>query len=138
MTSDRVLRLLVADDSALVRHRYAVMLDGERHVAIVASVGSAAECLTAVRVFRPDVAIVDAELSGAQGWAVSRAIAASSSPVPVVLVARDAEGASPTAVVEAIEAGAITIVPRPTMETLLDERARKAFVAMLWRAAAQG
>ncbi|PJJ61419.1 response regulator transcription factor [Compostimonas suwonensis] len=67
-----VLRVLIADDQALVRGAIASLLDLEPDLEIVSQVGRGDEVLEAARSTRPDVALLDVEMPGLDGIAVAR------------------------------------------------------------------
>ena len=58
------IRVLLADDQALVRGALAALLDLEPDLAVVAEVSDGTEVLNAVREHRIDVAILDIEMPG--------------------------------------------------------------------------
>lgn len=63
------LRLLLADDQALVRGALAALLDIEPDLVVVAQVGSGAEVADAVARHSVDVALLDIEMPGMDGIA---------------------------------------------------------------------
>ena len=65
--SDAPIRLLLADDQALVRGALSALLGLEPDLEVVAEVGSGLEVLPAVAQFRPDVALLDVEMPGMDG-----------------------------------------------------------------------
>jgi two-component system response regulator DesR len=67
-----VIRLLLADDQALVRGAMAALLDMEPDLQVVAEVGRGDEVLDAVRDNRVDVALLDVEMPGMDGVAAAR------------------------------------------------------------------
>jgi len=71
-----VIRLLLADDQALVRGALAALLDLEADLEVVAQVGRGDEVLAAAREARADVALLDVEMPGLDGIAVAAELAA--------------------------------------------------------------
>jgi two-component system response regulator DesR len=67
-----VIRLLLADDQALVRGAMAALLDMEPDLKVVAEVGRGDEVLDAVRDHGVDVALLDVEMPGMDGVAAAR------------------------------------------------------------------
>ncbi|QHT56116.1 response regulator transcription factor [Cellulomonas sp. H30R-01] len=61
------IRLLLADDQALVRGALAALLDLEPDLTVVAQVGRGDEVLAAARDARADVALLDVEMPGLDG-----------------------------------------------------------------------
>jgi two-component system, NarL family, response regulator DesR len=66
-----VIRVLVADDQALVRGALAAMLGLEPDIEVVAQVSSGDEVLGAARGCRPDVALLDVQMPGLDGIAAA-------------------------------------------------------------------
>jgi len=64
-----VIRVLLAEDQALLRGALAEILDREDDVAVVAQVGRGDEVLPAALRTRPEVALIDVELPGRDGIA---------------------------------------------------------------------
>nr|WP_210416057.1 response regulator transcription factor [Humibacter ginsenosidimutans] len=62
-----MLRLLLADDQALVRGALATMLSLEPDIEVVAEVGRGDEIVPAALETRPDVALLDVEMPGQDG-----------------------------------------------------------------------
>ena len=65
------IRLLLADDQALVRGALAALLELESDLTVVAQVGRGDEVLDAVRAANVQVALLDVEMPGMDGLAVS-------------------------------------------------------------------
>jgi two-component system, NarL family, response regulator DesR len=70
-----MIRLLLADDQALVRGAMAALLNMESDLTVVAEVGRGDEVLDAVRAHAVDVALLDVEMPGLDGVAVARQLA---------------------------------------------------------------
>ncbi|GIH45023.1 two component transcriptional regulator, LuxR family [Microbispora rosea] len=66
-----MIRLLLADDQALVRGALAAMLALEPDIEVVAQVGSGEEVVEAARRSRPDVALLDVQMPGRDGLEVT-------------------------------------------------------------------
>ncbi|MBD3136276.1 response regulator transcription factor [Microbispora bryophytorum] len=62
-----MIRVLLADDQALVRGALAAMLALEPDIEVVAQVGSGEEVVEAARRSRPDVALLDVQMPGRDG-----------------------------------------------------------------------
>jgi two-component system response regulator DesR len=69
-----VIRLLVADDQALVRSALAALLELEDDFEVVAQVGRGDRVVAAALEHRPDVALLDIEMPGLDGLAAAAAL----------------------------------------------------------------
>lgn len=69
-----MIRLLLADDQALVRGAVAALLDLESDLTVVAQVGRGDEVVTAARDHAADVALLDVEMPGPDGIAAAAAL----------------------------------------------------------------
>ena len=73
---NRVIRVLLADDHALVREGTRRLIDAESDLEVVAEASSGEEAIEAVRRTRPDIAIMDIAMPGMGGIEATRAIKA--------------------------------------------------------------
>ena len=71
-----MIRLLLADDQALVRGALAALLDLETDLEVVAQVGRGDEVVAAAREARADIALLDVEMPGLDGIAAAAALRA--------------------------------------------------------------
>jgi two-component system response regulator DesR len=70
-----MIRLLLADDQALVRSALAALLALQDDFEVVAQVGRGDEVVDAARRHQPDVALLDIEMPGIDGLAAARVLA---------------------------------------------------------------
>jgi two-component system response regulator DesR len=66
-----VIRVLIAEDQAMVREALAALLELEPDIEVVAQVGRGDEVLAAARAAEPDVALLDIEMPGSSGLEVT-------------------------------------------------------------------
>src|SRR5207245_6390617 len=115
-----VIKLLLADDQALVRGALATLLGLEPDLEVVAEVGRGDEVVAAARQARPDVALLDVEMPGLDGIAATRALRAA---VPACKVLVVTTFGRPGYLRRALEAGAsrfvVTDTPAPQLAATL-------------------
>lgn len=116
------IRLLLADDQALVRGALATLLALEADLEVVAEVGRGDEVLDAVRESRPDVALLDVEMPGLDGIAAAAALRDAGVPTRVLIVTTFGR---PGYVRRALEAGAAGFVVKDTPAEGLAEAVRR-------------
>jgi two-component system response regulator DesR len=71
-----MIRILIAEDQAMVREAIAGLLDLEDDFEVVAQIGRGDEVLAAAQAAQPDVALLDIEMPGATGLEVLGRLAA--------------------------------------------------------------
>ncbi|HZX08832.1 response regulator transcription factor [Kribbella sp. GL6] len=116
------IRLLIADDQALVRGALAALLDLEPDLDVVAEVGRGDEVLDAAKNSQPDVALLDVEMPGLDGI---EAAAALRTAVPGVRVLMVTTFGRPGYLRRAMEAGAAGFVVKDTPATQLADAVRR-------------
>jgi DNA-binding NarL/FixJ family response regulator len=108
-----VIRVVVADDQALVRSGFAMILGAEPGIEVVAEAADGAQALAAARLHRPDVVLMDIRMPGMDGIEATRHI--TSSPLTVgVSVLVLTTFAADDYVVAALRAGASGFVLKDT------------------------
>ncbi|MFC5260632.1 response regulator transcription factor [Kribbella qitaiheensis] len=116
------IRLLIADDQALVRGALAALLDLEPDLEVVAQIGRGDEVVEAARTAKPDVALLDVEMPGLDGI---EAAAALRSAVPGVRVLMVTTFGRPGYLRRAMEAGAVGFVVKDTPAAQLADAVRR-------------
>ncbi|MCX5584113.1 response regulator [Streptomyces erythrochromogenes] len=96
------IRVVVADDQELVRSGFAMILDAQEDVEVVAEVGDGAAAVAAVELLAPDVALLDVRMPVLDGIGACRSISARSACRTVMLTTFDSD----EYVYEALHAGA--------------------------------
>ena len=96
------IRVVVADDQELVRSGFAMILDAQPDIEVLAEAGDGRQALDAVRRMRPDVALLDIRMPVMDGIEACRAISGLGGCRTVMLTTFDSDDY----VYEALHAGA--------------------------------
>jgi len=116
------IRLLIADDQALVRGALAALLDLEPDLDVVAEVGRGDEVVEAARSSDPDVALLDVEMPGLDGIEAASALRTA---VPRVRVLMVTTFGRPGYLRRAMDAGAAGFVVKDTPAAQLADAVRR-------------
>ncbi|GAB2654595.1 response regulator [Kribbella swartbergensis] len=116
------IRLLIADDQALVRGALAALLDLEPDLEVVSEVGRGDEVVAAAQTAKPDVALLDVEMPGLDGI---EAAAALRNAVPGVRILMVTTFGRPGYLRRAMEAGAAGFVVKDTPAAQLADAVRR-------------
>ncbi|HEX8497055.1 MAG TPA: chemotaxis response regulator protein-glutamate methylesterase [Actinomycetales bacterium] len=106
------IRVLVVDDSVVVRRLVADVLAGDPDIDVIGTASNGQLALTKIAQMKPDLVTFDIEMPVMDGVTAVRALRASGSTVPVIMFSTLTErGASAT--LDALEAGASDYVTKP-------------------------
>jgi two-component system response regulator DesR len=117
-----VIRLVLADDQALVRGAIAALLGLEPDLEVVAEVGSGDAAVEAVLEHSPDVALLDVEMPGLDGIEAARVIRERSPGTRVLMVTTFGR---PGYLKRALTAGASGFVVKETPAAQLADAVRR-------------
>jgi two-component system response regulator DesR len=81
-----VIRVLLAEDQAMIREALAALLSFEDDIEVVAQVGRGDEVVEAARQARPDVALLDIEMPGADGLTAAAALRQQNPDIKIVIL----------------------------------------------------
>jgi len=116
------IRLLLADDQALVRGALSALLGLERDLEVVAEVGSGDQVVAAALEHRPDVALLDVEMPGIDGIAAAALLRDAVPDVRVLIVTTFGR---PGYLRRALQAGAAGFVVKDTPAAQLADAVRR-------------
>ena len=106
------LRVLVVDDSPLMRRFIADMINAQPEMEVVGTAQDGEEAIAQVNLLHPDVITLDVEMPKCSGLEALRKIM-STRPTPVIMVSTlTSHGAKET--IEALHLGAVDFVTKPT------------------------
>ncbi|KAA8887399.1 response regulator transcription factor [Nocardia colli] len=117
-----MIRLLLADDQALVRGALAALLGLESDLEVVGEVGRGDEVVEAVARTKPDVVLLDVEMPGLDGISVAAQLHASHPDVRVLMVTTFGR---PGYLRRAIDSGASGFVVKDTPARELADAVRR-------------
>jgi len=80
------MRVLIADDSDLIRDRLQQMLRQYKQVEIVGSFGNGTETLEALHCLKPDLAIIDYKMPGLSGLEVLKGIQSEKTAFKIIIL----------------------------------------------------
>lgn len=108
---NQVIRVLIVDDSAFVRKIMRQMLSRSPFIEVVGAARDGSEALDLVDQLRPDVVTLDLNMPSSDGITFLRT-QMERQPLPVIVVSMASRDGQQ--VLEALEAGAIDVVQKPT------------------------
>ncbi|MDF2689714.1 MAG: chemotaxis response regulator protein-glutamate methylesterase [Microvirga sp.] len=106
------VRVMVVEDSLVVRQLLVHIIASDPRLVVAAAVSSAEEALREIGRVRPDVISMDIRLPGMDGLEATRRIMAEH-PTPIVVIASSIEDSSLKISMNALRAGALTVVEKP-------------------------
>ncbi|MEV0467656.1 response regulator [Nocardia tengchongensis] len=122
-----MIKLLLADDQALVRGALAALLSLEPDLDVVAEVGRGDEVLAAVERTAPDVALLDVEMPGLDGISAAAQLHAAHPGVRILMVTTFGR---PGYLRRAIDAGASGFVVKDTPARELADAVRRVHMGL--------
>ena len=112
MASQPRVRVMVVEDSLVVRQLLVHIIASDPRLVVAAAVSSAEEALREIGRVQPDVVSMDIRLPGMDGLEATRQIM-SEHPTPIVVIADSIEDSSLKISMNALRAGALTVVEKP-------------------------
>lgn len=122
MRADAAIRLLIADDQALVRGALSALLGLEPDIEVVAEVGRGDEVAAAAAASAPDVALLDIEMPGIDGIAAAAELRRTQPGCRVIIVTTFGR---PGYLTRAMRAGAAGFVVKDTPAAQLADAVRR-------------
>ncbi|MCK9375378.1 MAG: chemotaxis-specific protein-glutamate methyltransferase CheB [Syntrophobacterales bacterium] len=123
MSSSRPIKVLVVEDSPVVRELITHILTGDPEIQVIGAAASGAEAIEAATRRQPDLITMDVNMPGINGYEATRQIM-QTCPTPIIIVSAAYDPDNLTKTFEAIEAGALAVLPPPLGIGHPDFRAR--------------
>ncbi len=110
------IRVLVIDDSAVVRETMSQILNSDPEIEVIGTASDPVFAVKKIQADRPDVITLDVEMPRMDGLSFLKKINALANPIPVVICSSKVEGGSENAF-KAMEYGAAELILKPQMGT---------------------
>ena len=107
-----MIKVLIVDDSLVVQELLNHIFATDPQIQVVGIANNGLEALEAVKKQRPDVVTMDVHMPGIDGFETTRRLM-EIQPTPIVIVSGSSSASEVAFSFEALEAGALAVVPRP-------------------------
>jgi two-component system chemotaxis response regulator CheB len=131
----RKIRLLIIDDSALVRQTLCDIVAGDPDIEVIGTAGDPFAAARRIQQEVPDVITLDVEMPRMDGITFLRKLMAQH-PLPVVMCSTLTEAGSAT-LLQALEAGAVDVILKPRVDTIEGMREARTRICDVIKAAAR-
>ena len=111
---DNKIKVLIIDDSAVIRRLLTEILNDDSGIEVVGSAQDPLFALNKIRDLRPDVITLDVEMPRMDGLTFLKELM-QTDPIPVVMVSSLTRMGCDTTI-KALELGAVDYVSKPTLE----------------------
>lgn len=108
------VRVLIADHSQTARVLLREILEPDRDLVVVAEAATGGEAVEMARRLEPSVVLMDIEMSGIDGFEATKRIMVER-PTPIIVVSGRFESHAVERALQAVRAGALTVIPNPSM-----------------------
>lgn len=108
-----MIKVLVVEDSPVVREFLVHILGSDPGIRVVGSASNGEEAIDAVKHYRPDIITMDIHMPKMDGLDATRRIM-ETDPTPIVIVSGSIDPHENTTTFRAMEAGALAVLARPT------------------------
>lgn len=124
------IRVLLVDDSLVVRRMLERLMSGEPGIEVVGTAASGEEGLKRFRELRPQVIVLDVEMPGMNGLDVVRAVRAEDRTVAIVMFSALTDRGAKTTL-EAFSLGATDYAVKPSASSDATEQLRRELIARI-------
>jgi two-component system chemotaxis response regulator CheB len=132
--SRKKIRVMLVDDSAVVRQTLKEVLESDPSIEVTAVAPDPLFALQKIAGSRPDVIVSDVEMPRMDGLTFLKSIMSGSDPIPVVICSSKTEDGSENAL-KALEYGAVDIIQKPKLGTKQFLEESKVYICDIVKAA---
>lgn len=111
--ADDTVRVLIVDDSPVVQRLLQHVINADPRLSVVGIAADAEQAMRMIRQFSPDIVTMDIRLPRMNGFEATRWIMREN-PLPIVVVASNVDDKTLDISMNALRAGALTVVPKPS------------------------
>ena len=115
MAPPRIVRVLIVDDSAMVRKVLTMGMSSDRYIQVVGAASNPETAWKLIQDLRPDVITLDVEMPEMDGITFLRRFLPKARIPTVMISAHTRDGAQTS--MDAMEAGAVDVIPKPALGT---------------------
>jgi two-component system, chemotaxis family, protein-glutamate methylesterase/glutaminase len=125
MNNKKKIKVLVAEDSVVVRMLLVHLLESDPGIEVVGQVGDGQAAVEFVQATPPDAVLMDIHMPRMNGFEATRRIM-ETQPVPIVVCSATADTRDVVVAFQAMEAGAIACIEKPLGSAWGDDKAKAA------------
>src|SRR5687767_474273 len=125
MSKTSKIKVLVAEDSTVVRMVLVHLLESDPGIEVVGQVGDGQAAVDFVQATPPDAVLMDIHMPRMNGFEATRRIM-ETQPVPIVVCSATADTRDVVVAFQAMEAGAIACIEKPLGSAWGDDKAKAA------------
>ena len=107
-----MIKVLIVEDSRTVSQYLEYILSGDSNIEVIGNVANGKQAVDFVKKIKPDVISMDIDMPIMNGLEATRIIM-STIPVPIIVVTASINAAKTGLSIEALAAGALTVIPKP-------------------------
>jgi two-component system chemotaxis response regulator CheB len=112
------IKVLIVDDSAVVRHTYKALLESDPEIVVIGTANDPYIAAQKIQKEKPDVITLDIEMPRMDGLTFLKKIMAQA-PMPVVVISNQTQKGADVAI-KALEAGAVDVMAKPNLSSTFD------------------
>jgi two-component system chemotaxis response regulator CheB len=122
-----MIKVLIVDDSPTVRLLLSEILSSDPGITVIGTAGNGKEALSILAGKKPDIITMDINMPEGNGFEITRKIM-ETTPVPIIIVSSYCSPENGRMTFKAIEAGAVAILNKPSIENRNFEEIKKNFI----------